>query len=303
MTSKENPRTGLVKTNPWFKFYPDAMLGDVDLRACSPRAQAVWFYCLCVMHTREPYGHLAKDGRAMTVAEVSKATSHSPTVVEKALAELEARGVCSKTADGVLYSRKMVYDRAVAERKASASADKRRETEGSPPSRGASSPPSLAADGPTEAPHQVPHDAPPQRLETRNQNTTTTKKRESKEVDDPRVDEIVAHYVSLHPQRRPGGNEQRAIRKALDEFGYSVDDLKKAISGNARSTWHIEQRQVGLSLILRDNEHIDRFKDIPEPVPLYDISKHGPVEQDGAPSDRLLWLTDPAHPERMARRA
>ncbi|WP_131779195.1 hypothetical protein [Legionella bozemanae] len=66
-----------------------------------------------------------------------------------------------------------------------------------------------------------------------------------------------------YPRAKLDGKRQRIIIKAL-KLGYSIDDLKKAIDGCAKTPFNMrenDRRQVydDISLILRDAEHIERF--------------------------------------------
>ena len=74
----------------------------------------------------------------------------------------------------------------------------------------------------------------------------------------PEVAAVLAHYVETHPRRRPGPKEAKAVERALG-FGYSVDDLKAAITGNATDDWHKERKKHELAYVLRDNGKIDDF--------------------------------------------
>lgn len=77
---------------------------------------------------------------------------------------------------------------------------------------------------------------------------------------DPDVEAVIAHYRSRHPKRLRGDVPSKTaslIRKALKS--YSVAELQQAIDNNAASQFHREGNHMGLELILRDVDHIDRF--------------------------------------------
>ena len=138
-------------------------------------------------------------------------------------------------------------------------------------------------------------------LTVHNRTTTTKRARGEKEITDPRVDTVIAHYQTLHPQRRPGPKERRAVWHALEKLSYSVEDVLAAISGNASDPWHKERRKHELSYVLRDNEHIDRFRLQPKPLPEYDEAIHGPMVSDGVLSDRMDLMTSPDRKAEWAR--
>jgi hypothetical protein len=98
---------------PAFQFYPRDWLTDSRLRACSPAARGLWADLLCVMHELDPYGHLARDGRPIPDAAVARQVGESLGSYRRLLKEIESHGVSSRTADGILYSRRMVRDERV----------------------------------------------------------------------------------------------------------------------------------------------------------------------------------------------
>lgn len=79
-------------------------------------------------------------------------------------------------------------------------------------------------------------------------------------------EEIFSYWQETmsHPQAKLDKKREGVIHKAL-QMGYSVVELKKAISGCAQTPFNMgqnERQQVydDISLILRDAEHIERFK-------------------------------------------
>jgi hypothetical protein len=67
---------------------------------------------MCIMHEGEPYGHLLVSGRPPTAKQLAVLCGISNSECERFLAELELAGVYSKTEAGVIYSRRMVRDKA-----------------------------------------------------------------------------------------------------------------------------------------------------------------------------------------------
>jgi hypothetical protein len=98
---------------PAFQFYPGDWLRDANLRICSAGARALWIDMLCLMHQAKPYGHLVFNGRPLEDAQLGRMIGESTKDVTRWLKELEDAGVPSRTADGVIYSRRMVKDEAV----------------------------------------------------------------------------------------------------------------------------------------------------------------------------------------------
>jgi len=103
---------------PAFQFYPADYRKDPALASCSLAARGLWVELLCVMHESDCYGVLVVNGRAMDGKQIARLVGESPATVSKLLAELEAAGVPSRNADGALYSRRMVKDEEVRQRRA-----------------------------------------------------------------------------------------------------------------------------------------------------------------------------------------
>lgn len=100
---------------PWLKFYPSDWRGEPRLRMCSLAARGLWIDLISYMHEGEPYGHLTIDGAAPDLDGIAALVGRPKTEVGKALSELEGKRVFSKTEEGVIYSRRMVRDKAKAE--------------------------------------------------------------------------------------------------------------------------------------------------------------------------------------------
>jgi hypothetical protein len=79
-----------------------------------------------------------------------------------------------------------------------------------------------------------------------------------------KVDEVLAHYRTLHPRARPGATDRKLVQDRLTAEGWSVDDLKQAIDGNHKSDFHCGSNDNGreyhsLGLIMRDARHVQDF--------------------------------------------
>ncbi len=106
------------KRKPWMKFYPADWQADEGLRQCGLPARGLWIELIAVMHKSPLYGHLLIAGRPPTKAQIAHSIGSDVRLVTKCLEELEAWGVFSRNAEGVIFSRRMVED----QRKADADA-------------------------------------------------------------------------------------------------------------------------------------------------------------------------------------
>ena len=94
----------------WIKFWPQDWRSDPALRSCSVAARGLWFELLCIATEGQPYGHVTIAGRCPSVAQIARNVAIEIAEAETLLAELELAGVFSRTADGVIYSRRLVRD-------------------------------------------------------------------------------------------------------------------------------------------------------------------------------------------------
>lgn len=103
---------------PAFQFYPADWRKDMALQSCSVAARGLWVDMLCIAHECEPYGHLTVNGKPMTAAQIGRHTGLAQRECEKLLQELADAGVSSTTDDGVIFSRRMVRDEDLRNRRA-----------------------------------------------------------------------------------------------------------------------------------------------------------------------------------------
>lgn len=103
---------------PAFQFYPADWRKDAALQSCSVAAQGLWINILCIAHECDPYGHMTVNGKPMTPAQIGRLVGLSPKECEKLLAELQDAGVSSVAEDGAVFSRRMVRDEDVRNRRA-----------------------------------------------------------------------------------------------------------------------------------------------------------------------------------------
>lgn len=103
---------------PSFQFYPADWRKDAALQSCSISAQGLWVNAMCIAHECEPYGHLTVNNKPMTTAQVGRLVGLSVKDCERLIAELEGAGVLSRMADGGMFSRRMVRDEDLRNRRA-----------------------------------------------------------------------------------------------------------------------------------------------------------------------------------------
>lgn len=95
----------------WFK--------DVALQACSLPARGLWHEMNCLMHQGEPYGYLTlPNGKPMSPIQLANLCKIGAGLCKKLVAELEDNGVLSRSANGAIFSRRMVRDEDLRNRRA-----------------------------------------------------------------------------------------------------------------------------------------------------------------------------------------
>lgn len=101
---------------PFIKWYPTDWRADPRLRMCSLAARGLWIDLIGYMHEGAPYGHLTINDEIPTLPDIAALVGRPIGEVRKAMAELEARQVYSVDDDGRMFSRRMVRDKAKAEK-------------------------------------------------------------------------------------------------------------------------------------------------------------------------------------------
>lgn len=95
---------------PWMKFYPQDWRADERLRNCTLAARGLWLELIALMHRSERYGYLLINGKVPTDRALAIQCGASIDEVSSGIAELEAEGVFSREADGIIFSRRMTRD-------------------------------------------------------------------------------------------------------------------------------------------------------------------------------------------------
>lgn len=103
---------------PASQYYWGDWRRDTALQSCSIAARGLWHEMNCLMHDCEPYGHLCVGTTAMQPAQLARLVGITPKECVTLLAELETATVFSRTDAGVIYSRRMVRDEDLRERRA-----------------------------------------------------------------------------------------------------------------------------------------------------------------------------------------
>lgn len=103
---------------PSFQFYPSDWLRDTALRSCSPSARGLWIDMICFMHEGSPYGHLKVGNKVILPANLASMVGATLVEVEGWLDELYQAGVYELAEDGEIYSKRMVRDESLRNKRA-----------------------------------------------------------------------------------------------------------------------------------------------------------------------------------------
>ena len=103
---------------PSFQFYPGDWLRDTALRVCSIGARGLWIDMLCFMHEGSPYGHLKVNGKVILPANLASMIGATLPDTEIWLKELFDVGVYSVSEEGCIFSRRMIRDELVRNKRA-----------------------------------------------------------------------------------------------------------------------------------------------------------------------------------------
>lgn len=114
----------LEKTKrPASQYYWGDWWKDKALHSCSQPARGLWHEMNCLMHEGEPYGHLTLNNRPMLPPQLANLCRISPAKCKALLEELESAGVFSRADTGAIYSRRMVRDEDLRNRRAAGGKD------------------------------------------------------------------------------------------------------------------------------------------------------------------------------------
>lgn len=107
-----NPLLSSKRKAPAFQFYANDYASDNKLAQVSLSAQGLWVRMLCAMWVSDRQGYLVftSAGKAPSVSQIAITCRSTEAETEKALKELEAYEVFSRTEEGVIYSRRMLRD-------------------------------------------------------------------------------------------------------------------------------------------------------------------------------------------------
>jgi hypothetical protein len=103
---------------PAFQFYPADWRKDVELQSCSMAAQGLWINAMCLAHECEPYGYLTVNGKPMSVAQLGRQVGLSAREAQLLVNELIESGVARRSDQGAIYSKRMVDDEDLRNRRA-----------------------------------------------------------------------------------------------------------------------------------------------------------------------------------------
>jgi len=103
---------------PSFQFYPSDWLRDTALRSCSTGARGLWIDMICFMHEGNPYGHLKVGNKVILSANLASMVGATLHEVEGWLDELRQAGVYELADAGEIYSKRMVRDESLRNKRA-----------------------------------------------------------------------------------------------------------------------------------------------------------------------------------------
>lgn len=94
---------------PSFQYYPKDWRAD-SIFTCSLAARGLWHEMMNMAHASERYGYLVTNGRPTPDEAIARYCGCTLQEYQALLPELEHARVPGRTADGILFSRRMVRD-------------------------------------------------------------------------------------------------------------------------------------------------------------------------------------------------
>src|SRR5687768_11329363 len=106
---------------PYYRWYPGDFRRDAAVQSCPWNVRSIWKDMLDLMHDGEPRGHLTAGGVPIrTGKELAIAIGGGipAKLCQSAIDMVKAKRICGVTAEGVIFSRRMVRDEATDEARA-----------------------------------------------------------------------------------------------------------------------------------------------------------------------------------------
>jgi len=103
---------------PSFQFYPGDWLRDAALRSCSLAARGLWMDMLCYMHEGSPYGYLKVKDKVILPANLARMVGLTLQETEGCLSELREAGVFQEDSEGAIFSKRMIRDEDIRNKRA-----------------------------------------------------------------------------------------------------------------------------------------------------------------------------------------
>ncbi|MGE0154792.1 MAG: hypothetical protein AB7R90_19400 [Reyranellaceae bacterium] len=100
----------MARREDGFAFFGRVWRADIELQSCSLAARGLWAQLLTIMDEAEPRGHLLVRGTPPTIEQVARLGGCTPAEARRCLEELLRQGAASRTAEGVVFSRRMAAE-------------------------------------------------------------------------------------------------------------------------------------------------------------------------------------------------
>jgi len=237
-----------MDARPSFQFYPDDWLSETGLRLCDLAARGLWIDLLCHMFKSPKRGLLYSRANQMGSREIAQLVGRPIAEVKQSIDQLIRYGVCETTADGTIYSRRLVREAARHDSKVMAG--------------------KIGAEKRWHSKAIAKHGSTTPSTTTTPSSTTKDKRLSSRKRDKsaPEILQIWEYYQETVGRKRCilTDNRIRKITRRLERW--SVAEMKKAIDNLAASDWHMgrdaksEGRKYNdLEQVIRNDERVEHF--------------------------------------------
>jgi len=108
----------MTTRRPSFQFYPNDWDSDPALRCCSMAAQGLWLRMMCIMHNATPYGYLKIGENIVDRRILARNVGEDMGDITAWWDEIITFGVASVDENGCLYSRRMIRDEDIRQKRA-----------------------------------------------------------------------------------------------------------------------------------------------------------------------------------------
>ena len=109
-----------MNSRPWMKWFPGDWRRDAGVQSCSLAARGLWEEMLWIMYEAPERGYLVLRPGVSLEPDLARLVGSTPDEVDELKEQLELKGIYSRDERGIIFSRRMVHDHLISEKRSAA---------------------------------------------------------------------------------------------------------------------------------------------------------------------------------------